>query len=244
MSVQPISHHYKSTPSADEANSKILEAITRARPFVEIGTVTANPGLKDTGSHDRRVDVRVLVANEYSDVNDALRGCLTRSMEEPIVVYLAEYDEVTELLALRAGAVDVLRADMTVRVMAERICRAGTRFVNTKRVEESNIAPASNHQSSLKLDDGTLIAELLGQTVQLTKMEMAVLKVLHENSYRLVSREELREAVGSNTSRTDRRAVDSHIKRLRRKFAEVGFAPEIINTVYGMGYRLNIERLV
>jgi len=165
-------------------------------------------------------------------------------MEEPIVVYLAEYDEVTELLALRAGAVDVLRADMTVRVMAERISRAGTRFLTTKQVGGSNIAPASNHQSSLKLDDGTLIAELFGQSVQLTKMEMAVLKVLCEHSYRIVSREELMEAVDTNTSWSDRRAVDTQVKRLRRKFGAVGFAPEIIKTVYGMGYRLNAEGLV
>ena len=244
MSVQPIRNQYENGLCADDARTKISDAITRARRLLEIVTIPDENGLSKSERSSKLADVKVLIANEYSDVNDALRGCLTRSMEEPIVVYLVEHDEVTELLALRAGAVDVLHADMTVRVMAERICRAGTRFLNTKRVEESNIAPASNHQSSLKLDDGTLIAELLGQTVQLTKMEMAVLKVLHENSYRLVSREELREAVGSNTSRTDRRAVDSHIKRLRRKFAEVGFAPEIINTVYGMGYRLNIERLV
>ena len=243
MSVQPISNHYKNFPCPDEASSKISEAITRARSFVEIEATPSEWGRKDAGSHDRRADVRVLIVTD-TDVSDALRGCLTRSMEEPIVVYLAEYDEVTELLALRAGAVDVLRADMTVRVMAERISRAGTRFLTTKQVGGSNIAPASNHQSSLKLDDGTLIAELFGQSVQLTKMEMAVLKVLCEHSYRIVSREELMEAVDTNTSWSDRRAVDTQVKRLRRKFGAVGFAPEIIKTVYGKGYRLNAEGLV
>ncbi|WP_294619400.1 winged helix-turn-helix domain-containing protein [uncultured Roseovarius sp.] len=244
MSVQPIKHHYKNASSSYESNSKISEAINRARCLVQVGTIPTEPGLNDVGSRGGRVDVRVLVANEYSDVNDALRGCLTRSTEEPIVVYLAEYDEVTELLALRAGAVDVLRADMTVRVMAERISRAVTLFVNTERVEEGNMTPASNRPPALKLDDGTLIAELLGQTVQLTKMELSVLKVLNENSYRLVSREELMEAVGTNTSRSDRRAVDTQVKRLRRKFGEVGFGPEIIKTVYGVGYRLNTESVV
>ena len=209
--VQPISNHYQNLPCPDEASSKISEAITRARSFVEIETTPSKFSRKDSGSYVRRVDVRVLVANEYSDVNDALRGCLTRSMEEHIVVYLAEYDEVTELLALRAGAVDVLRPDMTVRVMAERISRAANRFVNTERVEESKITPASSHQPTLRLDDGTLIAELLGQTVQLTRMELSVLKVLYENSYRIVSRDELMKAVGTHMSRSDKRAVDTQI---------------------------------
>lgn len=244
MSVQSINQRYKNAPCADESNNKISEAMTRAHSLVEVGTTPAKPSLNDTGSRGKRVDVRVLVANKYPDVNDALRGCLNSSMEEPTVVYLAEYDEVTELLALRAGAIDVLRPDMTVRVMAERISRAANRFGNTERVEESKITPASSHQPTLKLDDGTLIAELLGQTVQLTRMELSVLKVLYENSYRIVSRDELMKAVGKHMSRSDKRAVDTQIKRLRRKFGEVGFAPEIIKAVYGVGYRLNIEGVV
>lgn len=241
MLVQSINRQTETIPSNNDANSKIYEAIERSRCRVQVGSSRVDGELGKFTNIDRPADVRVLIVTGYSEVHDAIRGCLIGSTEVPIVVYLVVYDEVTELLALRAGASDVLRPDMTVRVMAERIMLAQNHDVTPKELGENKISPASHCNSAIMLDEANRIIELRGCRIQLTTMELSLLQVLNTHRARLVSREELLEAVGTKTSRSDIRTVDSHIKRLRLKFTEAGFSRDIIKTVYGAGYRLNLE---
>lgn len=241
MLVQSINRQNETTPPNDDAKDKIYEAIKRSRCLVQVGSSRIDGELGKITSSDRPADVRVLVVSGYSAVNDAIRGCLIGSTEVPIVVYLVVYDEVTELLALRAGASDVLRPDMTVRVMAERIMLAQNHHVTPKELEEHEASTVSHCKPVIQFDEATRSIELRGRRIQLTTMELSLLQLLNTHRARLVSREELLGAVGTKTSRTDIRTVDSHIKRLRLKFTKAGFPRDIIKTVYGVGYRLDLE---
>lgn len=242
MLVQSINRHNETTPSNDDAKSKIYEAIKRARCTVQVGLNRVDGELGEFANSDRPADVRVLVVTEYSEIHDAVRGCLVGSTEVPIVVYLVVYDEVTELLALRAGASDVLRPDMTVRVMAERIMLAQSHDAKSKDLGKHKTSPSSHCKPAIWLDESNRIVELRGRRIQMTTTELSLLQALNTHDGQVVSREELLKAVGTETSRSDTRACDSHIKRLRMKFAEAGFPRDIIKTVYGVGYRLDLER--
>ena len=89
----------------------------------------------------------------------------------------------------------------------------------------------------LLIDEDRFLASWAGKRLNLTPVEFALLKTLAAHPGRVFSRDQLMNAMYSDYRVVSDRAVDTHIKNLRRKLADAGDGREVIESVYGLGYR-------
>merc|ERR1712093_955352 len=105
-----------------------------------------------------------------------------------------------------------------------------------------NIDPQSNSESvivrgSLTLDSSRHESKWKGKDVKLTVTEFLILKVLSQRAGMVKTRDQLMDAAYGETIYVDDRTIDSHIKRLRKKFRIIDKSFDQIETLYGVGYR-------
>ena len=132
----------------------------------------------------------------------------------PVIFLTSKDDEVDEALGLRIGADDYITKPFSQRLLLERI-KAILRRVN--------IDPQSNSESvivrgSLTLDSSRHESKWKGKDVKLTVTEFLILKVLSQRAGMVKTRDQLMDAAYGETIYVDDRTIDSHIKRLRKKF--------------------------
>lgn len=162
---------------------------------------------------------------------------LRRSSNLPIIFLTSKDDEVDEVLGLRMGADDYITKPFSQRLLIERI-RSLLRRERITRQEsdtESNEPPMV--RGELMLDPSRHLCTWDGQSVTLTVTEFLILKALAQRPGHVKNRDQLMDAAYGEHIYVDDRTIDSHIKRLRKKFKQVdrGFAQ--IETLYGVGYR-------
>lgn len=222
----------------EEPFHKIIEASKRARCVVRV--IMSEPGMSSFQGTDLSTDteIRILVITEDFHIKGWLYAEGAGATEPPLLAYLAEYDEVSELLALRAGFSDVLHPQMSERILTERIMAAWNRRKALSALPMHDSLSQSSPRRPFELDLINRVFTIEGRAVALSKTEVQLLQVLGSNLHRPVSREEIHEAV-SGDSYYDSRVVDSHIKRLRKKFGDAGISQNIIKTIYGLGYRID-----
>ena len=151
----------------------------------------------------------------------------------PVIFLTSKDDEVDEALGLRIGADDYITKPFSQRLLLERI-KAILRRVN--------IDPQSNSESvivrgSLTLDSSRHESKWKGKDVKLTVTEFLILKVLSQRAGMVKTRDQLMDAAYGETIYVDDRTIDSHIKRLRKKFRIIDKSFDQIETLYGVGYR-------
>ena len=151
----------------------------------------------------------------------------------PVIFLTSKDDEVDEALGLRIGADDYITKPFSQRLLLERI-KAILRRVN--------IDPQSNSESvivrgSLSLDSSRHESKWKGKDVKLTVTEFLILKVLSQRAGMVKTRDQLMDAAYGETIYVDDRTIDSHIKRLRKKFRIIDKSFDQIETLYGVGYR-------
>ena len=147
----------------------------------------------------------------------------------PIIMLTARSEEIDRLLGLELGADDYICKPFSPREVVARV----------KAVLRRTKSPESETDPGLKLDRERFSAELKGQALDLTPVEFALLEALHANAGRVLSREQLLDRMYSDYRVVSDRAVDTHIKNLRKKMLAVVPGCELIESVYGMGYRFN-----
>ena len=96
---------------------------------------------------------------------------------------------------------------------------------------------AGTQSHGLEMDGEKFIARLNGMALALTPVEFALLQMLSTHPGRVFSRDQLMNGMYSDYRVVSDRAVDTHVKNLRRKLAEVSGIEEMIKSVYGLGYR-------
>ncbi|MFC1797567.1 winged helix-turn-helix domain-containing protein, partial [Pseudomonadota bacterium] len=89
----------------------------------------------------------------------------------------------------------------------------------------------------LEIDEEKFVARLNGTDLALTPVEFALLQTLSTHSGRVFSRDQLMNRMYSDYRVVSDRAVDTHVKNLRKKLAEASGVEDMIKSVYGMGYR-------
>ncbi len=160
----------------------------------------------------------------------------------PIIFLTSKDEEIDQLLGLRMGADDYIGKPFSQRLLIERI-RALLR-----RVEYSNKAPGTvseeEEEEETVLVRGKLTLDPLrhrvlwdGKDVTLTVTEFLILQTLAQHPGHVKSRDQLMDAAYSDDVYVDDRTIDSHIKRLRKKFRAVADDFDAIETLYGVGYR-------
>ena len=166
---------------------------------------------------------------------------IRRTSQMPVIFLTSKDDEVDELLGFRMGADDYIRKPFSQRLLIERI-RALLRRVDLGPAPvaakgDTEPQEGSIMRGELMLDPSRHLCTWKGDPVQLTVTEFLILAALAQRPGHVKTRDQLMDAAYGEHIYVEDRTVDSHIKRLRRKFkrADDDFAQ--IETLYGLGYR-------
>lgn len=145
----------------------------------------------------------------------------------PILMVTARVEEIDRLLGLELGADDYICKPFSPREVVARV-KAVLRRTQT----------AVNTNLSLILDENRLLATFNAREVSLTSVEFQLLKPLAGKPGRIFTRDQLMQNMYSDQRIVNNRTIDSHIKKLRKKLTEISQDGDLIQSVYGAGYRL------
>jgi two-component system catabolic regulation response regulator CreB len=166
---------------------------------------------------------------------DLLGQLRRRGSSVPIIVLSSRDGEADRVAALETGADDYVVKPFSPREVVARV-RAVLR-----RTGEGKSARDKPAAAPFSVDLTTRRAHVAGRQLELTKVEFELLSCLVEVPGRVFTRAQLIDRVwGDGFAITDR-TIDSHVKSLRRKMAEAGADPALIETVRGVGYRVTDE---
>jgi len=160
---------------------------------------------------------------------DGLAICreIRQFSEVPIVMVTARVEEIDRLLGLELGADDYVCKPFSPREMVARV----------KAVLRRTMAGAGRPSHELEVDADAMAASLAGKRLDLTPVEFRLLRDLAEKPGRVRSRNQLLDVAYVDGRVVLDRTVDTHIKNLRRKLADVAPGVEFIHAVYGVGFK-------
>jgi two-component system, OmpR family, response regulator ChvI len=162
---------------------------------------------------------------------------LRKQSQMPVIFLTSKDDEVDEVLGLRMGADDYITKPFSQRLLIERI-RALLRRKELGHGSPSNGgSEAPVVRGELVLDPARHVCTWKGNEVNLTVTEFLLLKSLAMRPGMVKSRDNLMDAAYGEHVYVDDRTIDSHVKRLRKKFKALDDDFAHIETLYGLGYR-------
>jgi two-component system, OmpR family, alkaline phosphatase synthesis response regulator PhoP len=161
------------------------------------------------------------------DVARALR----RTSDVPIIMLTARDDETDKLIGLELGADDYVTKPFSPREVVARVRAVLRRRAGAGQSEVINVG-------DLTLDVPRLRATRGGQPIDLTATEFALLETLARQPGRVFTRAQLLDAIHGVAFESYERAIDAHVKNIRRKLEPQPHSPSYLLTVYGVGYRL------
>lgn len=175
------------------------------------------------------------------DGMEMLRRLRERS-DLPVIFLTSKDTEIDEALGLAMGADDYIGKPFSQRLLIERIRAVLRRTANRRS------GPAGNGQVAepivrgrLEMDSARHRVRWGGRDVALTVTEFLILDALAQRPGFVKSRDQLMDVAYAHDSYVDDRTIDSHIKRLRKKFRAIDPTFRAIETLYGVGYRFDPE---
>jgi two-component system response regulator ChvI len=165
-------------------------------------------------------------------------GQLRKDSQVPVIFLTSKDDEIDELLGLRMGADDFIRKPFSQRLLLERI-RVLLRRQDAIRQQSGNSNDSEDvmKRGPLLLDAGRHLCAWKKEHVNLTVTEFLIVESLARHPGHVKSRDQLIDAAYGEHIYVDDRTIDSHIKRVRKKFKLVDKEFNQIETLYGVGYR-------
>ncbi len=154
----------------------------------------------------------------------------------PVIFLTSKDDEIDEVLGLRMGADDYITKPFSQRLLIERI-RALLRRGDLAGAPASARDEKVVSRGELMLDAARHLCTWRGEPVALTVTEFLILQSLALRPGHVKSRDQLMDAAYGENIYVDDRTIDSHIKRLRKKFKAADSEFSKIETLYGIGYR-------
>jgi two-component system response regulator ChvI len=162
---------------------------------------------------------------------------LRQGSNMPVIFLTSKDEEVDELLGLRMGADDYITKPFSQRLLIERIRALLRRERSAKEGTEADGGEKPLVRGELVLDPARHVCTWKGQPVSLTVTEFLILKALAHRPGHVKTRDQLMDAAYGESVYVDDRTIDSHIKRLRKKFKDIDDDFGQIETLYGVGYR-------
>jgi two-component system response regulator ChvI len=159
---------------------------------------------------------------------------LRQNADLPVIFLTSKDEEIDELMGLNAGADDYIRKPFSQRLLLERV-KAVLRRAEAKAPVEG--PKETLVRGKLALDPLRHECTWDGKPVRLTVTEFLILQALAQRPGFVKSRDSLMDAAYDDQVYVDDRTIDSHIKRLRKKFKLVADDFDAIETLYGVGYR-------
>ena len=159
------------------------------------------------------------------DGMDVLRELRSFS-QLPVIMVTAKVEEIDRLLGLELGADDYICKPYSPREVVARVKAV------LRRLE-----PQQSDNSPLNLNSERFEVQLNGELLKLTRTEFRLLKRLSEHPGHVYSRDQLMDEIYDDNRVVTNRTVDSHIKNLRKKMLDAFPEKELIQSVYGVGYK-------
>jgi two-component system response regulator ChvI len=150
----------------------------------------------------------------------------------PVIFLTGKTDEVDEILGLRMGADDFMHKPFSQRVLAERV-----KTVLKRARERDDLANIVIERGPLRMDTARHACTLNSIPVSLTSTEFLLLQAIVSRPGVVKSRAALMDAAYHEQRYVADRAIDCHIKRLRKKLRAVDGSFDMIEPLYGVGYR-------
>ncbi len=147
----------------------------------------------------------------------------------PILMVTAKVDEIDRLLGLELGADDYICKPFSPKEVVARVKAV---------LRRSQQFTLDNVGATLKLDPQRLVVRFNGLDIALTSVEFELLRPLVKQPGRIFTRQQLMQNMYSDERIVNNRTIDSHIKKLRKKLADISQGQDMIQSVYGAGYRL------
>jgi len=167
---------------------------------------------------------------------------LRRTSDLPVIILTSKDEEIDEILGFNLGADDYMHKPFSQRLLIERV----KAVLRRGRAEgEEAIGPNASAETNaralkrgkLTLDPARHESLWEGKPVKLTVTEFLLLQSLAQRPGFVKSRDNLMDAAYDDQVYVDDRTIDSHIKRMRKKFRDVDPEFDAIETLYGVGYR-------
>lgn len=155
----------------------------------------------------------------------------------PIIMVTARVDEIDRLLGLETGADDYVCKPFSPREVVARIKALLRRAQGSLATPTTPVAP---EHPGLEIRDASLTVAWRGHALPLTAVEFRLLRLMLARPERVFSRAELLDHVHEDLRDVSDRAIDSHIKNIRRKLEAAQVQGQAIVSVYGVGYRVEL----
>jgi two-component system, OmpR family, response regulator ChvI len=163
---------------------------------------------------------------------------LRQKTDIPVIFLTSKDEEIDELFGLKMGADDFIRKPFSQRLLVERV-KAVLRRVAPKDVTAPKETDSAKvlERGLLRMDPERHTCTWKNEPVTLTVTEFLILQALAQRPGVVKSRNALMDAAYDDQVYVDDRTIDSHIKRLRKKFKQSDDDFDMIETLYGVGYR-------
>jgi two-component system response regulator ChvI len=165
---------------------------------------------------------------------------LRESSDVPVIFLTSKDDEIDEVVGLSVGADDYIKKPFSPRLLSERV----KAVLRRARASSGGIDAPPNEgdkkvvsRGLLTLDPNRHVCAWKGKNVRLTVTEFLLLNALAQRPGFVKSRDNLMDAAYDESIYVDDRTIDSHVKRIRKKFRDIDKEFDKIETLYGVGYR-------
>ena len=162
---------------------------------------------------------------------------LREESEVPVIFLTSKDDEVDEVIGLRMGADDYITKPFSQRLLIERIRALLRRQELQKTPNDNKNDEEVIKRGHLTLDDSRHLCSWKGKPINLTVTEYLLVKALAMRPGHVKNRDKLIDLAYGENIYVDDRTIDSHIKRVRKKFKKIDPEFDQIETLYGIGYR-------
>ena len=161
----------------------------------------------------------------------AVARALRRDSDVPIIMLTARVDETDRLAGFEVGADDYITKPFSPRELVARVSSV------LRRTRHAPAAGAQFDVADLSIDVGRMRIERRGAAIDLTPTEFQLLTALARYPGRVFTRAQLLDAVRGTEIESFERAIDAHVKNVRRKLERDPHRPRYLLTVYGIGYK-------
>jgi two-component system, OmpR family, response regulator ChvI len=162
---------------------------------------------------------------------------LRQTSDLPVIFLTSKEEEIDELFGMKMGADDFIRKPFSHRLLVERVKAVLRRASPKDGVPPKEADSKLLEHGQLRMDPERHSTTWKNEPVTLTVTEFLILQSLAARPGVVKSRNALMDAAYDDQVYVDDRTIDSHIKRLRKKFKEVDASFDLVETLYGVGYR-------
>lgn len=195
--------------------------------------ITVFDGEQAVNAFKENPDAALVILDIMMPEKDGWQACreIRAISDVPIIMLSARSEDFDMLTGFESGADEYVTKPFSPAVLVKR----AEALIKRSRAE---VSAEKKGETGLRIDSDAYVAYLDGKPLDLTLKEFEILSYLVDNHGKVLSRDQLLNAIWGYDYDKDERTVDSHIARLRIKLGEFGAAK--LKTVYGIGYKIEV----